>query len=86
VKGISSLMILDATMERVKQIEQGKGSNDNSQRLHIKYLDLAGGDKHRRSYRPDDVPPQREHDFNDEKLRRDVKACLQPKPGSFGPG
>jgi patatin-like phospholipase/acyl hydrolase len=51
VKGISSLMILDATMERVKQIEQGKGLNDNSQRLPIKYLDLAGGDKYQRSCR-----------------------------------
>jgi hypothetical protein len=35
----------------VKQIEQGKGLNDNSQRRPIKYLDLAGGDKYQRSCR-----------------------------------
>lgn len=43
VKGISSLMILQAIMDRVKEIETGKGSTNTSTRAPADYFDLAGG-------------------------------------------
>lgn len=43
VKGISSIMILDAIMQRVREIEIEHGSSDTSERRPSDYFDLAGG-------------------------------------------